>query len=155
MTLNFHRGLLIRLRANQYLLPGDCIQEVLPSVPIERLTHCPSFVLGVILVRDQCIPLIDAAERLQLPIDGAEADPHIVCLSYEERSVGFLVDEALDLLDLQQETILSVDELGSHNHYFSGMIKKDGKIIRLLNPALLLRKEEWSELDQISSNEHS
>jgi chemotaxis signal transduction protein len=96
------------------------------------------------------IPVLDAAERLGLKDHHRPLEPHIVCLRIDDRLIGIEFDEALDLLDLESLESLSSQQVGAKAGFFSGVVERDGRIIRLLDPNQLFNPQEASELEQVS-----
>jgi chemotaxis signal transduction protein len=93
-------------------LAFSAIEEVLPALPIEPLPQCPAELRGVVFVRGQLIPVIDAAQRLGVT-RVRPPEPPIVSVRLGQRVVGIEVDEVLDLLDLTAHPALSADMLVS------------------------------------------
>ena len=138
--------LLVRLGTDLYALPIAEIEEVLPDLPIEAVPRCPDFVLGVVFVRGHLIPVVHARERLGLtPRPGADAC-NIVCLRIGARLIGVAFDEALDLMDLEPAEVLPASALGAPEGFFTGVVERAGRVIRLLDPAKLAsaaEQEKW------------
>jgi purine-binding chemotaxis protein CheW len=141
--------LAVRLGKDLHALPIMAIEEILPALPIESVPQCPPFVRGVVFVRGHLIPVVDAAERLGLRDHQRVVEPHIVCLRVEGRVIGVEFDEALDLLDIGPGEILPADRLGARQGFFSGVIERDGQIIRMLAPEKLIAEEEAEALNQV------
>ena len=131
--------LAVRVGREIHAIPIDAVEEVLPSLPIEPVAQTPAGVLGVVYVRGHLIPVLDAAEQLALKRDSETDDPHIVCLREGSKLVGVLVDEALDLMDLDEEgQQLSSAELGSDHGAVESLYEHQGEVIRLLNTERLI-----------------
>jgi len=91
-------ALLCRLGDGLCALPLDCVVETMRPLPIERIAHAPSFVLGLSVVRGQPIPVIDAAGLFR---GGQTAAPHrFVTVRVGERRAALAVDDVLGLRDL-------------------------------------------------------
>jgi purine-binding chemotaxis protein CheW len=142
--------LAVRLGEQLHAIPIGAVEEVLPALPVESVPHCPAFVRGVVFVRGHLIPVLDAAERLGLKDHHRPLEPHIVCLRIDDRLIGIEFDEALDLLDLESLESLSSQQVGAKAGFFSGVVERDGRIIRLLDPNQLFNPQEASELEQVS-----
>jgi purine-binding chemotaxis protein CheW len=141
-------ALVIRIGESLHAVPIEAVVEVLPALPIERLPQCPDFVAGVVFVRGHVIPVLSAAERLELRDYDRPSEPHIVCLRVGDRLVGLEVDEALELVDLRQGVRLDAREVGVQDAFFSGVLDLDGKLLRILNPARLLDDDETAVLGE-------
>ncbi|MDA1231555.1 MAG: chemotaxis protein CheW [Planctomycetota bacterium] len=136
----------VRLGADLHAIPIEAVEEVLPALPIESISQCPSFVRGVVFVRGHVIPVIDAAERLGFHAHQRPLEPHIVCLRIGDRLVGVEFDEATDLIEIDPANLMSAADLGARDGFFSGVIDRDGETIRLLDPEKLLAEEDSEQL---------
>lgn len=149
-------GLLLAVRLGDILygIPIDAVDEVLPALPVEPLPDCPAFVRGVVFLRGKLVPVLDAAERLRLQDHQRPAEPHIVCLKTSLRLIGVEFDEALDLIDVESGDSLSFGEVGANGGFFSAVVEREGTVVRILNPAMLVSESEVSELTRIPRMSH-
>ncbi len=141
--------LAFRLGDELYGLPVASVEEVLPALPLETVPGGPAFLRGVVFVRGHLIPVLDAAERLGRRGKARGADPPIVCLRFDGRYVGLEVDEVLDLLDLTGAAPLAADEIGAGGGFFTGLVERDGRVIRMLDPSKLVAREEAARLESL------
>lgn len=147
--LEHHLALAVRIGENLHAMSIDVIEEVLPALPIEAIPQCPAFVLGVIFVRGHLIPVFDAAERLGLRDHIRPPEPHIVCLRVGARLIGLEVDEALDLIDVPFSSALPIEEVNAKSGFLSGLVERDGQVIRILDVARMIGQQEAIELEPL------
>jgi purine-binding chemotaxis protein CheW len=138
-----------RLGEELYAIPIECVEEILPALPIEGVPQCPSFVRGVVFVRGHLIPVISGAERLGIRNHQRPFEPHIVCLRIGDRLIGVEFDEAIDLVQLGDSPPLTANECGAEQGCLVCVVELDGVIIRLLDPKKLLGLEETAALSMI------
>lgn len=129
--------LAVVLGGERYGIPVEYVHEVLPALPVESLPECPTYVRGVVLVRDQLMPVIDAAGRLLLQNHRPPAEPHIVCLRIDGQLLGLQVDEALELVEVATTVRLPLTEFATNEAFCSGISEIDGEVIRILDPMQL------------------
>lgn len=141
--------LAVRLGTNLMALPIEAVEEVLPALPIESVPQCPSFIRGVVFVRGHLIPVLNAAERLEIRDYQRPDEPHIVCLRQHERLIGVEFDEALDLMELEMDECLTAEDLGAESGFLRGLVERDGLIIRMLDPNKLIATDEMSALQHL------
>jgi purine-binding chemotaxis protein CheW len=130
--------LVVRLGYQLYAIPIECVEEVLPALPIEPVPQCPCFVRGVTLVREQLIPVLAAAERLGLSDYQRPLEPQIVCLRVAGRLVGLEVDEALDIMEVGSGVVLPLAQLMETPGFLKALIEHDGRIFRILDPEQMI-----------------
>ena len=147
--LGVQLALAVRIGENLHAMPIDVIEEVLPALPIETIPQCPSFVRGVVFVRGHLIPVLDAAERLGLRDHVRPAEPHIVCLRVGSRLVGLEVDEAIDLIEIGASTALPVEDWNAQSGFLSGLVEKDGQVIRILDAKRMIAQHEAVALEPL------
>lgn len=142
-------ALAVRIGGNLHAMPIEVIEEVLPALPIETIPQCPSFVRGVVFVRGHLIPVFDAAERLGLRDNVRPMEPHIVCLRVGSRLVGLEVDEAVDLIEIPSSTALPVEEVNAQSGFLSGLVEINGDVIRILDVARMIGRQEAIALEPL------
>lgn len=148
-TLGEHQlVLIVRIGESLHAMPIDGIEEVLPALPIEPVPQCPAFVRGVVFVRGHLIPVFDAAERLGLRGHVRPTESHIVCLRMGTRLVGLEVDEAVDLIDIPTHS-MPLEEMNAQGGFLTGLVERDGQIIRLLNAERMMAREEAAALEPL------
>jgi purine-binding chemotaxis protein CheW len=140
-------ALVVRVGESLCALPIEFIDEILPALPVEEIPQCPQFIRGVVFVRGRFVPVLDAAERLGMRGRERPWEPHIVCLSCQDRLLGVEVDEALDLVDLSQGARAEGSQIGAREGLFAAVVELGGQVVRLLRPERLLTTEEAAELD--------
>lgn len=142
-------ALAVRIGEKLHAIPIAAVEEVLPALPIEPVPQCPSFVRGVVFVRGHVIPVLSAAERLNLSDYQRPDEPNIVCLRIDDRIIGVEFDEAIDLIQIGGDQSLAADQMGASKGFFTGVIDHDGQIIRLLDPEKLISETEAAALEQV------
>jgi len=137
--------LIVRIGGVMHAIPIMSVEEVLPDLPIEKISQLPSFVCGVVFVRGHLIPVLDGAERLGLRSEAECQTSQLICLRNGEKLIGLRVDEAVDLMELPLEGRIPVPDLGGESQFFSTVVDHLGDVIRILNPDKLLRADEAME----------
>ena len=148
-SLSLGLVLTVRLGGSLHAIPIWAVEEVLPALPIEWLPNCLAFVRGVVFVRGHLIPVIDAAERFGMKRDSRPYERHLVCLRVDGRLIALEFDEALDLVDLGDAELLTLDVAGIRSSFFAGVVQRDSVVIRILDPAKLLASAESGELERV------
>ena len=145
----FQLALAVRIGGILHAIPIQSVEEVLPALPIEIVPQCPSYLRGVVFVRGQLIPVLDAAERLGIRNHVRVSEPPIVCLRVETHLVGLEVDEAVDLIDVPR-TLLAIEDVNIHGGFLSGFVEQEGQLIRILNVERMIAQQEADELKSLA-----
>jgi purine-binding chemotaxis protein CheW len=88
--------LLFRVGETTYGCDIGLTQEIVPLRPVTRLPGAPPSVRGLINVRGTIVTVLDLGARLE-PARGPSATGSIVLVRQDERLVGVIVDEVLDV----------------------------------------------------------
>jgi purine-binding chemotaxis protein CheW len=78
---------------------GD-VAESLEMVPIRPLPHVPDFILGMINLRGNLVPLLDLRTRFGLNRMDGEHDSRILVIKDQKQLVGIVADRIIGLLRL-------------------------------------------------------
>ncbi len=101
----FHVG------AEQYAVDLRRVDEIIQPPQLTRVPHAPSFVEGVIHVRDQVIPVIDLRKRLGLPRSPPALRPKCMICRVGREWVGIVVDGTSEVLRVPMSDLRPVPRL--------------------------------------------
>lgn len=117
------------LEQHHFALPIEMALEVIEPKEITAVPNMPPFLLGMISLRGEPIPVMDLASRLTLST-GETGERNIVIVQLGEGlRAGMLVHQVLEVVKLARENILEppessfTDELS--RSFVSGMTKLD------------------------------
>jgi purine-binding chemotaxis protein CheW len=142
--------LCVRLGHQLYALPIEAVDEVLPALPIEKISPCPRFIRGIVIVRGELIPILDAAERLGKSDHQRPLEPTIVCLRSGQRLVGVEFDEAVGLMELSLSGLLSAAEVTTGTAFLKGLVENHGRVIHVLDPEKMIAPDAAGEMGEIA-----
>jgi len=139
------------LAGEQYGIEVDKVRTIERMMPITRVPKTPAFVKGVINLRGVVIPVIDLRGRFGLPETEASETSRIIIVQVNDLEVGFIVDAANDVIDIDSDRIDSPPEVvgGIKAKYLRGVAKlDDNRLLIMLNLAEVLNKDEIIQLEQ-------
>lgn len=96
--------LLFEVGGQRQALASRDVREVLPAVTVTPMVGAACFVEGVVNLRGNVLPVVDARAWLGLPTRPIEPSDHLIVVRLEERSAMLRVDRAMEL-----ETLASGD----------------------------------------------
>ncbi|WP_217587986.1 chemotaxis protein CheW [Lentibacillus saliphilus] len=135
---------------------GVDVQHVLSIEEMTTLTPVPKtseFIKGILYLRGDTIPVIDLKERLR--ISGESTDnQRIVIVSMEDSQIGFIVDAATDVIDIDTSVIEAAPSILGEvdKRYIYGVAKLEERILILLDLVNILDFEEANEVKQLEGN---
>jgi purine-binding chemotaxis protein CheW len=118
------------------------VVEIIRVQKIFSLPGLPDFLSGVMSVRGVVIPLVDLRRRFGKQPSGKKE--RIIIAHFGQEKIGLLVDGMKEIMSLAPEEMTNPPSLfkGFKTAYLTGLGKKDGAIIILLNIDNLLTSEE-------------
>lgn len=129
----------------EYLLPIGIITEILRYQPVTSVPTMPDVIHGVLNLRGAYVPVIDLAKRLiigdQLTITQKSCIVITRCKDADQEvTVGLLIDEVNDFIDVDVEQIAEPPRFGHaiNADLIQGLIQLKGRDYLVLNVEKLL-----------------
>lgn len=136
-VLSFH------LRDQDFCIDIGHVREIRGFSQTTALPHTPDYVVGVINLRGNVIPVIDLSRRLGM--DTTEPTPRhvIVITDLEDRTTGLLVEGVSDIDSVSTEQLRPTTGLAadSARGFIEGVFVFEDKMIRALDLEKLLDRE--------------
>lgn len=129
----------------RYGLDVSLVVSIERMLPITRMPHADDFVLGVINLRGEIIPVIDTCRRLGLePSEETEAS-RIIIVQYRDYKVGLKVDAVFNVMHFDTQRMQEFDKITAENkaQYFNYVIHDENDIILVPNIPRLLDIDEF------------
>lgn len=131
-----------------FALPIELVNEVLDYATPFKVPNAPNFLLGLMDVRGQSIPVIDLRRRLGLMPGEITQDTRILSveIAREERNLllGLLVDHVYEVADIDRTETVSAPEIGSSwkSDYIDGIARGKNGFILLVDLVKLLASDQ-------------
>ena len=127
---------------------GIEIQYVTESTGMQHITkvpHVPDYIKGIINVRSKVVPIVDIRTRFGKPEIPYTSRTCIITLSFNETSVGIIVDSVADVEDIHTGDISATPQNKNvnENNFIQYMIRgKNNDTKLILDVAKLLDEQE-------------
>ena len=123
------------LGAEEYAIDILSVQEINRILPITRIPNAPHYVVGVINLRGNVIPVIDLHKRLNIQLQDNSEQTRIIILKVGEMIAGIIVDGVTEVLKLDHGQIEEASNIATSvdNEFLLGVGKLEGRLIILLN----------------------
>ena len=124
-----------RLGQEEYGVDIQYVQIIERIMGITRVPKSQYFIKGVINLRGEIVPVMSLRARFELAADEYTEDSRIIIIRLEDSSIGMIVDEVKEVLQLSNESIENVQGTTSDidMNYILGVGKIEGRIVTLLN----------------------
>jgi purine-binding chemotaxis protein CheW len=128
------------------------VREIIGMMNVTSVPMTPAFVRGVINLRGKVIPVIDL--RLKFGME-AKGDTERTCIilvhlasTTQEITMGIIVDEVSDVLDINQDQIEPPPSFGPNirTDFILGMGKVDQKVMTMLDIDRVLSEQEIAQV---------
>jgi len=140
------------LADEHYGIEVEKVRTIERMMPITRVPKTPAFIKGVINLRGVVIPVLDLRGRFGLEGTEPTDNSRIIIVAANELEVGFIVDSANDVIDIDSDTIDSPPEVvgGIKAKYLRGVAKlSDSRLLIMLNLAEVLSRDEIIQLEHL------
>ncbi|PLX83133.1 MAG: chemotaxis protein CheW [Desulfuromonas sp.] len=139
-------------------VPVEKTREVLTLIAVTRVPQTPDYMLGVINLRGQVVPVVDMRLKLGMATGEESRDSCIVILEIdiddEVLVVGALADGVREVLDIAGDQIEPAPRLGSklRSEFIQGMGKVDEQFVILLDINRVFNSDEIALVQDVGSS---
>ena len=130
----FKQIIIFKVGKEDYGLEIEKVQEVIRMRTIKKLPRSPHFVLGVMNLRGNIIPVIGLRQKFGLdPLEKGDFT-RIVVVNHENKLVGMVVDEVNKVINVPEENIEGNPEVvrDSTRALVRGVAKLEDQVIILV-----------------------
>ncbi|GLH74797.1 chemotaxis protein CheW [Geothrix limicola] len=138
-----------RLGAESFGIALHEVEEIVELPPVTKVPDAPDYVLGVICLRDQVMPLVDLSEILSIQQAGAERKRDmVVLLSFGTARIGVVVDEIQEILRVQDGQMLPPPQTLSEaeREHLEGILLLPGRMVSLINVLKIITGDDQEKI---------
>jgi purine-binding chemotaxis protein CheW len=127
----------------EYAFPINDVISIEKMEGITPIPHLPEYVRGVVKVRGDLVPTIDLEKILYNRFIPNDQTSRMIVLKLDEMSIGILVNEAKDIMDISSQQIKQLGLVAyEKTSYLTGVINLESRLITIINPTLLVQSLE-------------
>lgn len=132
------------LNGKEYAIDVRNVVSIEKMEQVTRVPHVPLYVKGVINLRGVITPIIDLRTRFDMEPADYNQNTRIIIVTWEDKEVGLIVDEANDVINIQEKNIEpQPDVIGNiQQNYITGVVKIDDRLLIVLKLENILKHEE-------------
>ena len=110
------------------------VREIRGWTPATAMPHAPPYVLGVINLRGEVLPIVDLSQRLGMKAAEPTVRHVIIVAQVGPKVVGLLVDAVSDILTVTHENIQPTPDIANEAEkaYARGILAIEGRMICLI-----------------------
>jgi len=128
------------------------VKEVISYEEPAYIPNSPNFIEGVINYRGKVIPVINLKKRFEMKKTDIPADAKVIVISFNNREIGFVVDDVTRTIRLREEAIDSMPDTIEtiSRRFITGIGRIDDKrLIILLNLHNVLTDDEKAQIEEM------
>jgi purine-binding chemotaxis protein CheW len=144
--------IVFKLGEEEYGIEVDRVQTIERMMPITRVPKTLAFVKGVINLRGVVIPVIDLRGRFGIAEAENTDQTRIIIVAANDLEVGFIVDSANDVIDLNTDIIDTPPDVvgGIKAKYLQGVARvSEQRLLVMLNLSEVLNRNEIIQLESL------
>ncbi|BDU70915.1 chemotaxis protein CheW [Mesoterricola silvestris] len=131
------------------------VEEIIEIPTITKVPDAPPYVLGVICLRDQVLPLLDFIQLLQVePAENPTAGDMVILLSFGQAKLGIVVDGIQEIIRIKEEEILPPPQTLSERESrdLEGVVVRSDRMVSLLKVLDIITGEDQAKIAAMSTS---
>lgn len=134
--------LLFSLNSVRYGVEGSAVREIFWLPELSPIEEAPSYIVGVINLRGQILPVMSLDGRFQRLQKSVQLTDRVIVLQIDAVKIGILVSEVHDVAPISPSDIEPPPRFNRHDdtsiHFIAGEAKVDDTIWMLLDLGVLI-----------------
>lgn len=132
------------------------VKNVIEIVGIQEITPIPQFpdyARGIINLRGQIIPVIDARLRFKKGAKDYNERTCIIIVEVQKTLTGFIVDEVEEVIDIDNSQITDAPSVAGDetNRYISSVAKRENRVVLVVDFEKVLDDKEFDYVTKMTS----
>jgi len=125
------------------------VEEIIELPPITKVPDAPDYVLGVICLRDQVLPLLDVIHLLHVEEEGTQRQRDmVILLNLGESKLGIVVDGIQEIIRIREDMILPPPQTLGEDEVakFEGVVIRPDRMVSLVKLLHVLKAEDHQKI---------
>lgn len=137
------RLITFRLGAETFVVDIMAVRQIIPYAGSTSVPTAPSFVEGIIVLRNEVIPIVDLRERLYPGMEKA-AQPLLLITQTSVGLIGLKVDEVRRIVNVSRDELLPPPPLvrGIRGELLVAVVPHGGEVFLLIDMETVLTPDE-------------
>ncbi len=124
-----------KLGEEEYAIDIMRIKEITPFFELTPIPRAPSYILGILSLRGNIIPVFDVKKKMGLPVTELTGKTRIIVLKNDDEQVGVLVDAITSAAQIPEKSIEPPPPIikGVEAEYIIGIGQYRGRMMIIMN----------------------
>ncbi|ABS73991.1 MULTISPECIES: chemotaxis protein CheW [Bacillus] len=145
MTAEIKTGekmIVFMINGKEYAISVSQVKSIEKWQKPTRVPGVESYIRGVINLRGVITPVLDLRKRLNQPEQDITEETRIIIISYRDADVGWVVDEANDVITVHENEIESAPESQTKETdvWIKQIVKQDNRLLNIIDAHAVLDK---------------
>lgn len=136
--------IVVKINNEQYGININFVDNIVRMQGITRVPKSQVYYKGVINLRGEIIPVMSLRLKIGLEADEFTTKTRIIILKIENATVGMIVDEVKEVVNLEEENIekVATDVNDEKSSFISSIGKSKGELISLLDVNAVISEKD-------------
>lgn len=150
-TLNL---LIFKINQENFVIEIDNLVQIIRYIKPTPIPKTPSFIEGIIVLRNMVVPVINLKKRLFGEQEEKEKKPKIFIAKINDLTLGFKVDNLYKIFAIEEDKILPPPPAipGMAVDYIKGIVELEGLVYLFLDIKKTISKEEIDMLKNLEKD---
>lgn len=152
--MNSYQFLTFCIDEEEYGVDIMQVMEIRSWTETTRLPNTQDFVLGIINLRGVVVPVFDIRRRFGMPQAKISGKSVVIILSSEEKTIGMLVDNVSDIIEVKENNIKSAPPMSNSidDAFLHGLVSINERMVTLLSPKKLFSERLLQQVSYKNQN---
>lgn len=148
------RLIAFRIGAETFVVDIMAVRQIMPYQGTTPVPTAPAFVEGIVVLRNEVLPIIDLRDRFEVEASKRAEHPLVLVTETEAGLIGLKVDEVQRIVTIAVDVLLPPPPLvqGVRGDLLIAVVPQGDKVYLLLDIDSVLTGEEKRELAGASLN---
>jgi purine-binding chemotaxis protein CheW len=131
------------------------VEEIIELPSVTKVPDAPPYVLGVICLREQVLPLLDLSKMLHAEPAERPVDPDmVILLSFGQAKLGIVVDGIQEIIRIREEDMLPPPQTLSEREAttLEGVVLRPDRMVSLLKILDIVTGEDQAKIAAMSTS---
>ncbi len=151
------RLIAFRIGAETFVVDIMAVRQIMPYRGTTSVPTAPAFIEGIVVLRNEVIPIIDLRDRFQVEASQRAEHPLVLITETEAGAIGLKVDEVRRIVTIPADVLLPPPPLvrGVRGDLLIAVVPQGEDVYLLLDIDSVLTGEEKTQLANVELSEAS
>lgn len=147
--------IIFTLEQENYGIDIEGVSGIEADHEIVRVPNSSRNIKGIINLRGEVIPVIDLKTKFNIPNNGIYEDNQVIIVNTDECKIALLVDGVKEIHSIEDKDVVEMPSVakGEGVTYFEKVVRKDGNLVIIIRPDMLLSEDEKETARQLTDKE--